>query len=70
MFEVHEFEAHDFIEIGEHVVVPVTTRIRGRDGIEVTADTASLYTVRGDRVARIAMYQTLEEALQAAELSE
>ena len=69
-FEVHRFEAHEFIEAGDQVVVPVTAHARGRDGIEITADTASVYTLRDGELARLTMYQGRQEALEAAGLSE
>jgi ketosteroid isomerase-like protein len=69
-FEVHQFEPHEFIDAGEHVVVPVTAHARGRDGVEATADTASVYTFRDGAVTRISMYQGRQEALEAVGLSE
>jgi ketosteroid isomerase-like protein len=69
-FELHRFEAHEFIEAGEHVVVPVTAHAKGRDGVEATADTASVYTFRDGAVTRIAMYQGRQEALEAVGLRE
>ena len=69
-FEEHRFEAHEFIEVGDRVVVSVTAHATGRDGIEATADTAGVYTLRDGAVARIAMFQTREQALKAAGLRE
>ena len=54
----------------DQVVVPVTAHARGRDGIEITADTASVYTLRDGELARLTMYQGRQEALEAAGLSE
>ena len=69
-FAAIRLEAHEYIEVGEQVVVPVTAHGRGRDGIEVTADTANVYTLRCGAVTRITMYQEGQEALEAAGLRE
>ena len=69
-FEVQRFDADEFIEAGESVVVPVTVHARGRDGIEAQAHTAVVYTFRDGAVSRMAMYNELQEALEAAGLSE
>jgi ketosteroid isomerase-like protein len=69
-FEVFRFEAHEFIEAGDHVVVPVTAHARGRDGIEITANTATVYTFRDGELARLTMYQGRQDALEAVGLRE
>jgi len=69
-FESHRFEAGKFIEAGDQVIVPATTHLRGRDGIEAKARTAIVYTVRNGVIVRACMYQELQEALEAAGLSE
>ncbi|MGH2993107.1 MAG: hypothetical protein ACRDL1_06185 [Solirubrobacterales bacterium] len=56
--------------MGDHVVVPHTTHIRGRDGIEAQARTTSLVTIRDGKIERICLYQERQEALEAAGLSE
>ena len=63
-------EPHDFIEAGEHVVVPWTFHARGRDGIEVQARTTWSFTIRDGAVERICLYQEQQEALEVAGLSE
>ena len=65
-FESVRFEPHEFIEAGDRVVMPMTIRFRGRDGIEVKADTTNLWVLRGGAVERIVLYQELDEALRAA----
>ena len=62
--------ADEFIDAGEHVVVPFTNRLTGRDGIEVEAHGTLLWTIRAGRVVRVCLYQRREEALEAAGLSE
>ena len=69
-FESFRIDADEFIEAGEQVVVPQTAHARGRDGIEVKARTALVYTFRAGAVTRLVMYQGRREALEAAGLSE
>ena len=68
-FESHRLEAEEFIESGDQVIVPTTAHAQGRDGIEVTARTATVYTIRDGAIVRMSMYQTLQDALEAAGLS-
>ena len=60
----------EFLEAGEHVVTPFTNRFRGRDGIEVTARAAFVWTIHDGAIARITFYQERHEALEAVGLSE
>jgi ketosteroid isomerase-like protein len=69
-FESHQIEAEEFIEAGDLVIVPTTTYVRGRDGIEAKARTAIVYTIRDGAIVRMCMYQELQEALEAAGLRE
>lgn len=48
--------------------MPMTIRFRGRDGIEVKAQTTNLWEFRDGAVERIVLYQELDEALRAAGL--
>jgi ketosteroid isomerase-like protein len=63
-------EPHEFIDAGEHVVVPGTFHAMGRDGVEVRARATWSFTVRDGAIERICMYQERREALKAAGLSE
>ena len=63
-------EPHEFVEAGDQVVVPQTGYIRGRDGIEVTARVALVWTIRDGAIVRICLYQQKRDALEAAGLSE
>jgi ketosteroid isomerase-like protein len=63
-------EPHEFIEVGDHVVVPLTARMVGRDGIEVEARTTWTWTIRNEIVERVCLYQERHEALEAAGLRE
>ena len=65
-WESISYEPEELIEAGEHMVVPFTTRFRGRDGIEVTASATWVWTFRGDEVSRLALYQETGEALAEA----
>jgi ketosteroid isomerase-like protein len=70
MFETVELEAHGFMQAGSDVVVPNTAHLRGRDGMEVIARSAFVYTVEDGRITRLQMFQEPDEALEAAGLSE
>lgn len=64
-FATIEIEPSSFIELGESVVVPNVAHQRGRDGIEVSAKSTLVFTLRGRRIVRTCLYQTTEQALQA-----
>ena len=73
MFDVFEqvrIEPDRFIESGDLVLVPNTTVVRGRDGIETSARSCMLYELRGGQVVRACLYQETGEALEAAGLSD
>jgi ketosteroid isomerase-like protein len=69
-WESLRMEAEDFIEAGDLVIVPQTAYARGRYGIEVRSRTAVVYTIRDGAIVRMTMYQELDDALEAAGLSE
>ena len=69
-WESVRLEPHEFIEAGEHVVVPMTFHGSGRDGIEVQARPTWTFTIRDEAVERICMYQERKDALEAAGISE
>jgi ketosteroid isomerase-like protein len=64
------FEPHEFIEVGEHVVVPWTMHFVGRDGIEVQARNTWTFTIRDGMVVRTCLYQDKQEALEAVGLED
>ena len=70
MWESSRFEADEFIEAGDLVMTPVTNLLRGRDGIEVQARGAWVWTFRDGSVARITFYPERQDALEAAGLAE
>jgi ketosteroid isomerase-like protein len=63
-------EPHEFIEVGEHVIVPTTEHYVGRDGIEVQARNTWTFTIRDGMVVRTCLYQDKQEALDAVGLCE
>lgn len=65
-----EFEPHGIIEAGDSVVVPNVARQRGRDGIEVSARSTLVFTVRKRKITRICLYQEKAQALAALGLVE
>jgi hypothetical protein len=58
-------EADEYIPVGPHVLVPNTTRFRGRDGVGVVASSTFMYTVADGRVTLLRLYESLRDA-QAA----
>jgi ketosteroid isomerase-like protein len=69
-FESIVIEADRFIDAGESVVVPNVARQRGRDGIEVSARSTFVFTIRNRKITRICLYQETEQALKAVGLAE
>lgn len=69
-FDRITFKPECFIHAGESVVVPNVAHQRGRDGIEVSARSALVFTVRNRQIARICLYQKTEEALKSVGLAE
>jgi ketosteroid isomerase-like protein len=69
-FEDVQIEMHGFIEAGSEVVVPNTAHMRGREGIEVSARTALVYTVENGQITCLRLFDELDEALEAVGLRE
>jgi ketosteroid isomerase-like protein len=70
LWESFRVEINELIPAGDQLVVPHTTHIRGRDGIEAHARTTWLFTIRNGAIERICLYQEKQEALKAAGLQE
>src|SRR6185312_9903109 len=69
MWKSQRYEPHEFISVGDdRVVVPQRIVSVGRDGVEVVAHTANLFTLRGGKVTSWKNFQTKAEALEAAGL--
>lgn len=64
-WESVRIEPHEFIQAGDLVVMPQTTHVRGRDGIEVAARSTLVWTIRDRAIERVSMYQEREDALEA-----
>ena len=69
-FDWVELETYDLTEAGSEVVVPNTATFRGRQGIEVVARSAFVFTVEDGQIVRQRLFQERAEALEAAGLSE
>jgi ketosteroid isomerase-like protein len=70
IFEDVKVEVHGFTEVGSEVVVPNTAHLRGREGIEVIARSAFVFTVENGQITRQRMFQERAEALKAVGLRE
>jgi ketosteroid isomerase-like protein len=69
-WESFRFGVDDFIDGGDHVVIPFTNRVVGRDGIELQYRSTWVWTFREGAVVRACLYQERKEALEAAGLRE
>jgi ketosteroid isomerase-like protein len=69
-FEETVVKPDRFIDTGDFVVVPNVAYQRGREGIEVSARSTLVYTVRDRQVTRVCLYQELDEAIKAVGLTE
>jgi ketosteroid isomerase-like protein len=70
-FEELRSEIDDPVEIEEGLVlVENVSYLRGRGGIEVQARSAWLFTLRDGEITSLTLYQTKQEALEAAGLRE
>jgi ketosteroid isomerase-like protein len=68
-FSEYYTEPLDFIEVGDRVVVPNRQWGIGRtSGIPVEAEFSWVHEIRDNQLARVAEYDTLDEALEAAGL--
>jgi len=66
-----EMEAEDYIDAGERVVVILTQRGRSKTtGIPVEMRFAQVWTLRDGQGIRMQLYASVEEALEAAGVSE
>ena len=70
MFDRVTVVPEEFIECDEHVVVPNTAHLWGRDGVKVEAHSVSVVTLRAGRILEWRLYQERAEALEAVGLSE
>jgi uncharacterized protein len=62
-------EPDEFIESGNHVVVLNHVQARGKgSGADVSADTATVWTIEAGKVVRLALYWNTDTALEIAGL--
>jgi ketosteroid isomerase-like protein len=66
MWESARWEVAEYIDLGDHVVAPVTGCFRGRDGVDVQAEMTWLFAFRDGTIRRVTLYQERDEALEAA----
>jgi ketosteroid isomerase-like protein len=69
-FDKIAFEIERITAVDDSVLVSNVAHQRGRDGIEVTARSTLVFTVRDARIIRVCLYQELDEALRAVGLEE
>jgi ketosteroid isomerase-like protein len=64
-------DVEELTDLGEHVLARLHERGRGRgSGVEVERELFQLFTIRGDKIVRLRMFDTSGEALRAAGFSE
>jgi ketosteroid isomerase-like protein len=70
-FEDFETNCEELIDSEKRIISVSRYRARGRGGIEVDGPLQfGVWTIQGDKIARVAWFAALEEALEAARLSE
>jgi ketosteroid isomerase-like protein len=64
-------EPHDFVEVDDDgVLFSIRGRMTGRDGIELNVRASHIWTIRDGLIVRAIFFQSREEALRAAGLSD
>ena len=66
--ETHRIEPERVIDLGDRVLSLEHHRLRGRDGMEVEADSATIWTLRRGEVIRVEAWWDQGTALKVAEL--
>ena len=67
----YRFDIQEARDLGDVVLLVAGHQGRGRtSGVEVRGQTAYLYRVRGGKIARVELYRSRAEALEAAGLGE
>jgi ketosteroid isomerase-like protein len=71
VFDAYTFEAEDYKDFGDRVIVPVRQWGRGREsGIEVELRFVLVFTVQDGKLVRVESYHDESEALEAVGLAE
>ena len=66
VFEDIEVEPEEFIDLDEHLVVPIHTAGHGRaSGIRIENRVVHIWTIRDGKATRFRVYGTREEAFEA-----
>jgi ketosteroid isomerase-like protein len=61
------WEAHEFHEVGDRVVVDFTLRARGKTtGLDFGQDAVMVWELRDGKAVRLSLFENLEEAVAAA----
>jgi ketosteroid isomerase-like protein len=66
-WQVHRFEPEEITESGDRVLALLRNRLRGRDGIEFEAGVGVIFTFRGEKIVRGAVYLDQDSARQEFE---
>jgi len=62
------WDAHELHEVGDRVVVEFTLRARGKtSGLDFGQDAVMIWSFRDGKAIRIELFQTLDEAMTAAQ---
>jgi hypothetical protein len=69
-FEEIRLEIEEVVDLGDRIVAAMLSVMRGRGGVEVQARNAWLVEGRGATLARLTMFQSKQEALEAVGLEE
>jgi ketosteroid isomerase-like protein len=65
------WDAHELREVGDHVVVEFTLRARGKtSGLDFGQNAVMVWSFRDGKAIRIELFQTLDEAMAAAQGSD
>ena len=65
------WDAHEFREVGDHVVVEFTLRARGKtSGLDFGQNAVMVWSFHDGKAIRIELFQTLDEAMAAAQESD
>jgi ketosteroid isomerase-like protein len=68
VMEEIRWDAHEFHEVGDRIVVEFTLRARGKTtGLDFGQDAVMVWELRGDKATRVELFETLDEALAAVE---
>ena len=70
IWDEHRIEPQEFIDAGDQVVVLQREYQRGKSGVELVIDTASILDLRDGRIVRMQGHMDRAAALEAAGLSE